>query len=121
MGVELRGFDDLENDLVNMANALDHGPVVDQALQAGAAPIEAQIKANASSDPKIITGDLYNSIHTGKVKGGKGRKYITTGVHYKERITQTPSSTGMADQRPPQRTRLCDRLLTPNKTTLMKA
>ena len=85
MGVELRGFDDLENDLVNMANALDHGPIVDQALQAGAAPIEAQIKANASSDPKIITGDLYNSIHTGKVKGSKGRKYITTGVHYKER------------------------------------
>lgn len=84
MSVELRGFEDLRNDLLNMASALDNGPGVNRALKAGAAPIEEQMKHNASIDPKIITGKLYGSIRTGSVRGGKRGKRITIGVHRKE-------------------------------------
>ena len=85
MGFELRGFDDLQDDMVNMAAALDQGPGVNRALQAGAVPIEEQMLHNASTDPKIITGALHDSIHTGKVrkKAGGGKK-ITIGVHHAE-------------------------------------
>ena len=38
MAIELRGFDDLQDDLINMAAALEQGPGVTRALQAGAAP-----------------------------------------------------------------------------------
>ena len=86
MGVELRGFDDLRDDLINMAAALDQGPGVNRALQAGAAPIEEQMLQNASSDPKMISGDLHDSIRTGKVKKNRsGGKRITIGVHHGER------------------------------------
>ena len=68
MAIELRGFDDLQNDMVNMAYALDQGPGVSRALKAGAVPIEEQMLRNASTDPKIITDALHSSIHTGKVK-----------------------------------------------------
>ncbi len=85
MAIELRGFDDLQNDMVNMANALEQGPSVNRALRAGAAPIEAQMLHNASTDPKIITGALHSSIHTGNVKKKRGgRKQITIGVHHSE-------------------------------------
>ena len=33
MAIELRGFDDLQNDMVNMAYALDQGPGVNRALK----------------------------------------------------------------------------------------
>ena len=48
-------------------------------------PIYEQMKANASSDPKIITGVLNRSIQTGKVRKRRysGRS-ITIGVHCKE-------------------------------------
>jgi len=82
MATELRGFDDLQNDLLNMASALENGPGVKRALEAGAIPIEDQMKRNASSDPKIITGELYGSIRTGKVKGGQRGKRITVGIHH---------------------------------------
>ena len=79
MPLEMQGFDDLENDLTNMAAALEFGPGVDRALQAGAKPIEEQMLHNASTDPKIITGALHDSIHTGKVKrrsaGRQGRHH----------------------------------------------
>ena len=68
MPLEMQGLDDLENDLTNMAAALEFGSGVDRALQAGAKPIEEQMLHNASTDPKIITGALHDSIHTGKVK-----------------------------------------------------
>ena len=55
MAIELQGFDDLKNDLTNMAYALDQGPGVNRALKAGAVPIEQQMLHNASTDPKIIT------------------------------------------------------------------
>ena len=86
MAVELRGFNDLQDDLINMAAALEQGPGVTRALQAGAAPIEQQMLQNASRDPKIISGDLHSSIHTGSVKKRQGGgKRITIGVHHKEK------------------------------------
>ena len=86
MAIELRGFDDLKDDLINMAAALEQGPGVTRALQAGAAPIEEQMLHNASTDPKIISGNLHDSIKTGNVKKNrKGGKLITIGVHHKER------------------------------------
>jgi len=86
VAIELRGFDDLKDDLINMAAALDQGQGVNRALQAGAVPIEEQMLHNASTDPKIISGDLHDSIHTGSVKKRRdGGKRITIGVHNKER------------------------------------
>ena len=85
MAIELRGFDDLQNDMVNMAYQLDQGPGVNRALKAGAVPIEEQMLHNASTDPKIITDTLHSSIHTGSVKQKRGGgKQITIGVHHKE-------------------------------------
>ena len=86
MAVELTGFSELIADLAGMAADLDNGPGVDRALQAGAVPVEQQMLANASSDPKIITGALHGSIHTSKVKArGGGGKHVTIGVHVKEK------------------------------------
>ena len=86
MAIELRGFTDLQNELLNMAAALDQGPGVNRALKAGAVPIEQQMLHNASTDPKQITGDLHDSIKTGNVRKKRdGGKKITIGVHYKER------------------------------------
>ena len=85
MAIELRGFDDLQNDMVNMAYQLDQGPGVNRALRAGAVPIEEQMLHNASTDPKIITDTLHSSIHTGRVKQKRGGgKQITIGVHHAE-------------------------------------
>ena len=84
MPIDLRGFDDLMDDMVNMAATLENGPGVKRALEAGAIPIEEQMKRNASSDPKIITGELYGSIRTGNVRGGQRGKRITIGVHHDE-------------------------------------
>ena len=86
MPMEMQGFDDLENDLTNMAAALEFGSGVDRALLAGAKPIEEQMLHNASTDPKIITGALHDSIHTGKVKKRRlGGKAVTIGVHHAEK------------------------------------
>ena len=84
MAIELRGFSDLENDLVNMANAIENGTGVNRALEAGAVPIQAQMMQNAMTDPRIITGALFSSIHTGKVRKRGGKKQITIGVHHSE-------------------------------------
>ena len=86
MPLETQGFGDLENDLTNMAAALEFGSGVDRALLAGAKPLEEQMLHNASTDPKIITGALHDSIHTGKVKRRRaGGKAITIGVHHAEK------------------------------------
>ena len=86
MALDLQGFAELQNDLASMAMSLENSSGVDRALQAGAAPIEQQMLANASSDPKIITGALHGSIHTSKVKArGGGGKQVTIGVHVKEK------------------------------------
>lgn len=84
MAFELQGFHELQADLTGMASELEFGTGVNRALQAGAVPIEQQIKSNASHDPAIITGALHGSIHTGSVKSGRGGKRITIGVHVKE-------------------------------------
>lgn len=88
MPLTTEGFQELMNDLSAMAGRLsDEGHVIDDALKAGAVPIEEQMKMNASSDPKIISGDLYSSIHTHSVKnkrGGNG-KQITIGVKHSEK------------------------------------
>lgn len=85
MELELSGFDDLQNDMTNMANALEHKASANRALAAGAVPIEEQMKRNASSDPKIISNALHGAIGTGSVKRGRnGNKRITIGVHRKD-------------------------------------
>ena len=84
MAVELSGFTDLQADLVRMADAMTNGAGVDRALQAGAVPIEAQMKANASSDPKIITGALHGSIRTDRVRQRRSGKQISIGVKHSE-------------------------------------
>ena len=86
MAIELRGFDDLQNEMVNMAYALDQGAGVNRALQEGAKPIEEQMLHNAASDPQIITGALHDSIRTHSVrKARSGGKYITIGVKHSEK------------------------------------
>ena len=88
MAVELRGFDDLYNDLNNMGQALSEagdGRAINRALREGAQPIEEQMLHNASTDPKIITGRLHDSISTGRIKNRVGGgKMITIGVHHSE-------------------------------------
>ena len=85
MPMELQGFDNLKDDLTNMASNLEFGAGVNRALQEGAKPIEEQMLSNASTDPKIITDALHSSIHTGKVKQKRGGgKQITIGVHHSE-------------------------------------
>ena len=61
MPMELQGFDNLKDDLTNMASNLEFGAGVNRALQEGAKPIEEQMLHNASSDPQIITGALHDS------------------------------------------------------------
>ena len=63
MPMELQGFDNLKDDLTNMASNLEFGAGVNRALQEGAKPIEEQMLHNAASDPQIITGALHGSIH----------------------------------------------------------
>ena len=67
MPMELQGFDNLKDDLTNMASNLEFGAGVNHALQEGAKPIEEQMLHNAASDPKIITGALHGSIRTHSV------------------------------------------------------
>lgn len=85
MAVDLQGFDELQNDMLRMAAQLEFGEGVDRALEAGAVPIEQQMLQNASTDPKILSGDLHNSIRTGKVRRRRGGKRITIGVSHKEK------------------------------------
>lgn len=89
MPIETKGFDELIGDITKMANALntdsEGAPAARKILQAAAVPIDAQMKANASSDPKIITGKLRGAISTGKVKKHKRTGlHITIGVHRKD-------------------------------------
>ena len=49
MPMELQGFDNLKDDLTNMASNLEFGAGVNRALQEGAKPIEEQMLHNASS------------------------------------------------------------------------
>ena len=89
MALETHGFDELAGDINRMADALntnDEGaPAARRILQAAAVPIDQQMKANASSDPKIITSKLHGAISTGRVKKHKRTGlHITIGVHRKD-------------------------------------
>ena len=89
MPLDTQGFDGLASDIAGMASRMDAdgagAPAVRHILEAAAQPIHRQMKANASKDPKIITGVLNRSIRIGPVKKRrKSGKSITIGVHRKE-------------------------------------
>ena len=89
MPLETKGFQELIADIAGMADALDTegagAGVTRQILQQAAVPVETQMKANASKDPKRISGDLHRAIRTGSVKHRRnGGKHITIGVHRKD-------------------------------------
>jgi HK97 gp10 family phage protein len=81
--MRLKGTDRLIEDFAAMAARLDEdGPACNSILEAAAVPIHQQMKANASSDLKIITGALYRSILVGRAKRRKTGRNITIGVHH---------------------------------------
>ena len=89
MPMEVNGLDELLTDIAAMTAQLDMekegGSIANGILEQAAVPVEQQMKANASSDPKIISGKLHAAIHTGPVKKRrKGGKRITIGVHRKD-------------------------------------
>ena len=89
MPLESEGFDGLMTDIAGMARRMDTdgagAPAAKRILEAAAQPIHQQMKANASKDPKIITGVLKRSIRIGPVrKRRRSGKSITIGVHRKE-------------------------------------
>ena len=89
MPLDTDGFDSLMTDIASMASRMDAdgagAPVARRILEAAAQPIHQQMKANASKDPKIITGVLNRSIRIGPVKKRRrSGKSITIGVHRKE-------------------------------------
>lgn len=84
MEFELQGAGDLINDLAAMAAAVDadgNAPAIGRALKVGAEVIHDKMRANASSDPKVITGELIGSIKVGRIKKRGAGKQITIGVH----------------------------------------
>ena len=89
MPMNTDGFAELAGQIEKMANRLntnDEGaPTAKRILTAVAQPIHKQMKANASSDPKIIEGKLHGTLNVGKVKRRrKGGQHITIGVHRKD-------------------------------------
>ena len=89
MPMTCNGFDSLLTDIAAMADKLDMekggGRIANRILQDAAAPVEQQMKENASRDPKVITDTLRTAIHTGTVKKRRnGGKHITIGVHRKD-------------------------------------
>ena len=89
MPLDTQDFDGLASDIAGMASRMDAdgagAPVARRILEAAAQPIHQQMKANASKDPKIITGVLNRSIRIGPVKKRRqSGKSITIGVHRKE-------------------------------------
>ena len=89
MPLDTQGFDGLATDIAGLASRMDAdgagAPVARRILEAAAQPIHQQMKANASKDPKIITGVLNRSIRIGPVKKRrKSGKSIIIGVHRKE-------------------------------------
>ena len=89
MPLDTQGFDGFASDIAGMAGRMDAdgagAPAVRRILEAAARLIHQQMKANASKDPKIITGVLNRSIRIGPVKKRrKSGKSITIGVHRKE-------------------------------------
>lgn len=87
MPLETEGLEALRNDIARMAGIMDAdgagSATAKTILLAAAEPIHQQMKANASSDPKIITGALHRSIEIGSVRKRKySGKSVTIGVHH---------------------------------------
>ena len=83
MSMKLDGVDQLMGDFAPMAARLhEDGPACNEILEAAAVPIHQQMKANASSNPKIITGALHRSIKVGRARKRKTGRSITIGVHH---------------------------------------
>lgn len=90
MPLKTEGLDALMNDIRRMAQQLDldgeGGAVANKALKNAAVPIYDDMRARASSDPKIITKDLYDSIKTSNVRKRKSSgRTISIGISYKEK------------------------------------
>lgn len=90
MPLETEGFGKLMTDIAQMASAMDvdgaGAPTAKRILEEAAKPIHDQAKANASTNPKIISGVLHRSIRIGPVcKRRTSGKTITIGVHRKEK------------------------------------
>ena len=90
MPLDITGLGDLMTDIAGMASAMDTdgagAPVAKRVLEAAAQPIHDQMRANASKDPKTISGVLHDSIAVGKVRKRRSSgKSITIGVHRKEK------------------------------------
>lgn len=89
MPMDLDGLDHLMTDIAGMASAMDAdgagAPTAKRILEEAAVPIHQQMKANASRNPKIISGKLHGALNIGKVKKRRnGGKHITIGVHRKD-------------------------------------
>ncbi len=90
MALEIQGMDELKKDIQRLADGLTDEQAVSAALKAGAQPIFRQMKQNASTDPKKLTGNLYRSIRIGRVSERKPRgkrgawRRITIGTHKAE-------------------------------------
>ena len=87
MPLETEGLEALRNDIARMAGIMDAdgagSATAKNILLAAAEPIHQQMKANASSDPKITTGALHRSIEIGSVRKRKySGKSVTIGVHH---------------------------------------
>ena len=83
MSMKLDGVEQLMGDIAAMAARLhEDSPTCNGILEAAAIPIHQQMKANASSNPKIITGALFRSIKVGRAKKRKTGRSITIGVHH---------------------------------------
>lgn len=95
MGIKTSGFSEIADELERMAAKAD-GAGANKALKAGAEPIFQEMKRQASTDPKIITGNLYKSIKVGKVgqtvrkRDYKTMKRITIGTHKREMGAYAP-------------------------------
>ena len=89
MPMTVDNMDALRIDIARMASQLDAsgagGALTNRILEEAAVPVEKQMKANASSDPQIISGKLHGAIHTGNVRARRnGGKRITIGVHRRD-------------------------------------
>ena len=87
MGLEIYGNTELSQDITSMADTLSSsGQKGSQAcryiLQKAAQPVLEQMIANASSNPRVISGKLRDSIKIGNVvKHRRGGYTISVGVH----------------------------------------
>ena len=79
--IQLRGFTDLQHDLLNMASKIEHGTTISKALKAGAKPIEDQMKQNAEG---VLIEQQSGATLRGISSHKKGRAKITIGVHRRD-------------------------------------